>query len=196
MYYNELFNEAENCYCDGFYEKSLKLFKKVYSLNPSNSVLNYIGCNLLNLKNYDKAEKVFKSLISTTHWETPWYNLGRLYLKKKMNEKALNCFQEALAINPNNDNCHFYMGVYNEKLCNYRDAIECYRNAINLSDDNYDKAMYYTNSGVCYAKLDEVVSATECYDKAINLCRDYEDAYVNKRKLFDVEKSGEKDNDK
>ena len=92
-------------------------------LNPSNSVLNYIGCCYIGLEKYYKAIEVFESLIHTTHWEAPWYNIGRAHMKLGNYDDSLKCFNEALKINPNCDDCHFYLGVYYEKKKSMRQQL-------------------------------------------------------------------------
>lgn len=184
MKYLELWNKGENYYLQQNYLEALGCFETAYDYNPSNSVRNYIGCCHMELKNYDKAIEVFQSIISTSHWETPWYNLGRVYLKLKRNDEAFVCFNEALDIHPDCDDCHFYLGVYYEDKKDYKMAIKSYKNAVELGNDQYDIAMYWSNIGVCSAHLNDYQTAVSCFDKAIAICNQYTKARYLKEKLL------------
>ena len=184
MKYLALWNKGENYYTHQNFIEALKCFETAYTYNSSNSVRNYIGCCHMELKNYDKAIEVFQSIISTSHWETPWYNIGRVYLKLNRNDEAFTCFNEALDISPDCDACHFYLGVYYEKTKDYKKAINSYKKAIEFGNDQYDIAMYWSNIGICSVYLEDYETAITCFDEALIVCNQYTKAKHLKEKLL------------
>lgn len=145
------------------YENALACFEKLYTLNPSNTNANYIACCYIGLKQFKKAEKLLITLAATCHWETVYYNLARVYIAKKRFDEAFTYLEEAIAINPENDDCFFYLGVFYEKTKEYEKAIEIYNEAVRLSDDLEDISMYLNNIGLCYYKMGD-------YDNGIRYC--------------------------
>ena len=161
----------------------MDFFEKAYLLNPSNTVLNYIGCCYIGLEIFDKAIELFQTLICTTHWETPWYNLGRVYLKIENFNDALKCFNEAIEIRPDDDTCNFYLGVYYERMGDFEIALKYYESAVDLSLDMYDKAMYYTNAGICYSNLQNNQKAVSCFKNALRICPKYDKSKLELERL-------------
>ena len=161
--YIDLYKKAELSYENEDFEKALEYFKKLNVLNPSNTNANYIACCYIGLKQFDKAQEMYQILKNTTHWEPVYYNLARVYMVKKQFDDAFLNLKEAVAINPTNDDCYFYLGVYYEKIREYEKAIENYNKAVQLSDVSEDISMYLNNIGFCYYKMRD-------YDKALHYC--------------------------
>lgn len=81
--YNFHFEKAELFYEKGDYNSALLEFERIFAYKDTTDVLNYIGCCYMHLKKLDKAEDVFLFLKNNCpEWETPWFNLGRVYIKR------------------------------------------------------------------------------------------------------------------
>lgn len=79
-------------------EKALKFNEEAYSFNSSDFVIsdNY-ALALLNSNDNDIAEQILIRVTSSgPKFPEPYYNLGCLYLKKKMYSEAKTCFEKAL----------------------------------------------------------------------------------------------------
>jgi len=105
-----------------------------------------------------------------------YFTLGNDYTKKKEYDKAIEAYQKAIEINPNNAWAYNNMGLcfYHKK--EYDKAIEAYQKAIEL-DPNYARA--YNNMGLCFYHKKEYDKAIEAYQKAIELDPNYAKAYNN-----------------
>jgi tetratricopeptide (TPR) repeat protein len=66
------------------------------------------------------------------------------------------------------------MGVAYDKLKEYQEAIDAYKEAIKIKPDDH-KA--YCNMGVAYDKLKEYQEAIDAYKEAIKIKPDYHKAY-------------------
>ena len=89
MNQEEYFNEGEEFYIEGEYEKAFSCFQKCNSIEEDFDCLNYIGCCYLGLNDLENATKTFKYLIENCpDWERPFFNLGRVYIKKEMLPQA------------------------------------------------------------------------------------------------------------
>jgi tetratricopeptide (TPR) repeat protein len=100
------------------------------------------------------------------HWfKTPWY--------------ALNFFEKAARLFPDNPKNYYYCALLLSRLKRYTDAIEACSKAINL-DPAYSHA--YTIIGDCYVQLKNFQQALLFYDKAITL--EDEDGYVGKGDVY------------
>lgn len=62
-----------------------------------------------------------------------WMFLADTYAKIKDNQKAVECYEQALKISPKDDSMWFQLGfIYDHEMKNYSKAIECYTKAIEL----------------------------------------------------------------
>lgn len=177
--YISLFENGECLYENQNYEKALETFKKLYILNPSNTNANYIACCYIGLGEFDKAEKLLISLANTSHWETVHYNLARVYMAQKNFDDAFNCLGEAIEINPENSDCFFYLGVFYEKIKDYKKAINNYKHAVQLSDNSQDISIYFNNIGLCYYKMDDNDNALQYYKLSLDMDKNNDDAKYN-----------------
>ncbi len=81
-------------------------------------------------------------------------------------EKAIEFYNKAIEIEPNDSFFYFTKGVALEELGEFKDAIEQYDLAIDLDPE---KAHYYCSKGDALRKLGKLVDAIEQYDLAIDL---------------------------
>lgn len=179
---NQYFQNGENYFINGKYDKALEYFNKSLEIEQSDDCLNYVGCCHLWLNNLDVAENIFKKLIkSSPCWGRPFFNLGRVYLKKGKLNNALKCFKKAVSLSPNWDDIYFYYGVCYYKLENYEKAKECYEKSLSI---NNSSAEAHQNLGMCYLKLKIYEKAVEEFDLAYHFDSDCKDAIRNKGLAF------------
>jgi tetratricopeptide (TPR) repeat protein len=104
---------------------------------------------------------------------------GNGYYYKNEHNKAIQCYDKAIEIDPNYADAWYNKGVTLYRLGKHNDeAIQCYDKAIEI-DPNYADAWY--NKGVTLYRLgkhnDEAI---QCYDKAIEIDPHYIKAWYNK----------------
>jgi len=70
-----------------------------------------------------------------------WYHKGVVLNQKQENEYALNCYKQALELNPNHKASIFNLACAFEKLGQYEQALEWFKHAINV-DEKWPDAHY------------------------------------------------------
>jgi tetratricopeptide (TPR) repeat protein len=101
------------------------------------------GISLARLKNWNGAiESYENALTEDENDEVAWYKKGVALTMLKRFDDAIDCFDRALAINPGNPETWFNKGsALANGFGNYREAIDCYREAKNLGDKDADQAI-------------------------------------------------------
>lgn len=81
---------------------ALDLFKKSYSIGQNPNAAYFVGCDLMNRKEYLEAAKLFQLSANKTNMPEAWHNLGILFFNgniKRKNESnyqsAYSCFVKA-----------------------------------------------------------------------------------------------------
>ena len=148
---------GERLYLNGDYSKAYETFERGYVLGiDANDCLNYMGCCQIDLGNYELALDIFDKLISSTEWERPYFNKGRIYLKLGDFDKAKSYFAKAVKINPKSPDAYYYLGTFFEKKKDYRMAIKYYKKSLSL-DQGQPEA--HLNLGFAYLRLGEIEKA-------------------------------------
>jgi Tfp pilus assembly protein PilF len=88
----------------GRIEDAIQECRKAIAVDPDfGNPYNDIGSYLIELGKPEEAIAWLEKAISSKRYEAyhyPWYNLGRVYMAKEMLNKARECFEEALDIEP------------------------------------------------------------------------------------------------
>ena len=105
-----------------------------------------------------------------------WNILGSSAVQVGMLDKAINAFQKALFLNPNNATVYSNMGVALKDKGMLDEAIEAFDKAISINP-NYTEAYY--NKGIATQEQGKLEEAIIAYYKAIILKPDYADSYNN-----------------
>ena len=103
--------------------------------------------------------------------------LGDIYTEQGNFEQAIETYNYILSVEPDNAECHNYLGYLLWQLDKNDEAVEAYNRAIAL---NLDNPIAYNNLGVIY--LDEkcqLKKALEMFEQAVALKPDYTLARFN-----------------
>ncbi len=133
----------------GKYKEALKYLQKAE--NENQSIL-------------EKQAEIFK-YEGNALWELDKY------------EEALQAYDNAIAIKPDDHKAWSNKGVVFVKLEKYEEALQAYEKAIALKPD-FHEAWY--NKGVARGKLGKDEEALQAFDIAIALKRDFHEAWYNK----------------
>jgi Flp pilus assembly protein TadD len=117
-----------------------------------------------------------------------FYNMGLACSNKGDKDKAIECYQKAIDIKPDEHKAFNNMGLAYADKGDKDKAIECYQKAIDIKPDEH-KA--FNNMGLAYADKGDKDKAIECYQKAIEIKPDYHEAFNNMGSAY-VDK-GDKD---
>ncbi len=102
--------------------------------------------------------------------------MGFIYHENNKNNKAIECYEKVIKINPNYYNAWNNMGVVYMELNKKEKAIECYKKAVDIKSDYYDA---WNNMGNAYSDIGEKEKAIECYKKAVELKPEDNNTYMN-----------------
>jgi tetratricopeptide (TPR) repeat protein len=90
--------------------------------------------------------------------------LGQARLKNDDAEGALDCFEQALALDPSNGSAMVKRGVALEQLKRVPEALESYDRAIAVRTS---KTSAYLHKGILFNRLERFPEALDCYQKAL-----------------------------
>ncbi len=109
--------------------------------------------------------------------EKDWFKEGYEWALKGEYHKAIECYDKAIELKPDDAGAYNNKGIALYGLGNYQQAIECYDKAIALKPD--DASAYYNKGNALYG-LGNYQQAIEWFDKVIALKPDDAGAYNNK----------------
>lgn len=92
-------------------------------------------------------------------------------------EKAIEYFDKAIEIYPNNDFAWGDKGLLLDKQGNVEEALSSFSKALSINPKN---AITWHNKGLTLIKSKRFTEAIECFDNAINNKADYAKAWYNK----------------
>ena len=148
--------------------------------NSGYACLNKVTNKLVNLYNQGKflcvveeAQVLLKQFPKTF---VIWNILGSSAVQVGMLDKAINAFQKALSLNPNNSAIYSNMGVAFREKGMLNEAIEAFDKAIAINPNNTEA---YYNKGIATQEQGNLEEAIIAYYKAILLKPNYADSYNN-----------------
>ncbi len=92
--------------------------------------------------------------------------LGKVRFRAKDYPAAIELFRRRIALDPNNDEAYYYMGLSFKELKQYPDALDALRNSARLADGKADRHFWL---GIMYAQLDSTDGATRAFTRVVEL---------------------------
>jgi tetratricopeptide (TPR) repeat protein len=111
-----------------------------------------------------------------------WNNRGTALANLGKHQQAIECFDKAIEINPNDVNIWNSKGTAFHYLSKYQQAIECFDKAIEVNPNDADA---WSAKGHSLNNLKKYHHAIECFDKAIEINPNDADAWYSKGVAFD-----------
>lgn len=175
---NELvYENMARCYEKlGKYEKAVEYLKKVLSVNEENMRANsrIVDIYTDRLKASGNREYFEKALPHATRQlelaPTAYYYIerGLLYLEAGVWDKAIEDFQEAARLEPENTYAYNNWGCVYRYIGEYEKAVELLKKSVEVMKDNETLTPYF-NMGNCYECMIDYVKAVEWYKKGSEL---------------------------
>jgi tetratricopeptide (TPR) repeat protein len=106
-----------------------------------------------------------------------WLDTGKVFLKRKEYQEALDIYKQATLLNPNDASAYKGKSEVLNKLKNYKEALTAAEQAISL-DPSYAPA--YNGKGDVLAEIEQYSEALTAYDQAISLNPNDPLAYASK----------------
>jgi tetratricopeptide (TPR) repeat protein len=110
-----------------------------------------------------------------------WSEIGRQAIDANRWNEALNAYDKAIELNPDNASAYNNRGLAYDHLDKNDLAIADYKKAIELNPKYGDA---FNNLGKTFSKLEDYKRAILYYDRAIELNRKDADAYYNRGNAF------------
>lgn len=92
-------------------------------------------------------------------------------------DQALKLFEDALAIDPNNDMGWGDKALILDKMGRTEDALISYSRAISINPNN---SITWLNKGLTLLRMRKLKESIECFDTALKLDKNYAKAWYNK----------------
>lgn len=150
----------------GRLEVSVSYFQKCLEINPAfTEAHNNLGVSHQEMGFLDKAEQEFRRATADKNYgsrELPYYNLAKLYFEKGKLPEALDFVKKSIEINRTMSIAYNLMGTIYEKLENYEEAIQSYKQALKLSPDDINISF---NLASAYFKNNEFQKAKDIFNQ-------------------------------
>lgn len=201
--------QGRDAYNNYMLTKNIKYLNKSYNMSLSalefepnfkgtNDLLYSIGLCYINQSSSDrnfssKAEQSFLDISKSKPFES-WFGLGLVYgYRNGSDTKALNAFDKATKLKPNDINAWVNKGLILDNMQNYPEAREAFNNAIGLYAKADPKvAMIWYLKGNAFYMEHNYEEAIIAYKKAIELSPRYADAWYYEANAFYIEQHYEK----
>lgn len=108
-------------------ESYLDLSHAYSLLADCQTALNWEYCWEKSIEATQKAASIVPKSLSARDWDL----LGSYHAAERRHEKAIDCYQQAVRLEPENGAHHLWLGTEYEELKDYRRAIDSYRRALN-----------------------------------------------------------------
>lgn len=140
---------------------------------------------------WDELGKIFNAVVAyqekniefNKRFISPWIRLGNVFAKQDQNKEAIEAYQKAIEIAPDNAENWFQLGNVHFKMESYKDAAEAFRKAIEL-DAAYGWA--HSNLALTLVAQGDFEAAIPLYHQAIALLQDDKDKAVAWNRLGNV----------
>ncbi len=110
-----------------------------------------------------------------------WFQQGLTYFNQNLYGKALDCFDKAVTINPNDTKLLFHRGRVNFELAEFEKALADFNRTIELRQDI--AGAYYWR-GMTYEELKQTEKAIKDLDKAIEILPENTFYYSERANLY------------
>ena len=165
------------------YQKAYKYYSRAYKLDPTDYHLLYemAFCLEKQDKNEDSRDLYLKYLKHNPYSKLAWYNLGVVYLKLKAQDKAMEAFDFALAIDP-----QFSSAIYNKahllyEKQRYIESIRYYKKVLKLENNNPSAFFFIAKNLI---ELKRYHTALRFLQKAIEKVPFFPQAWYEVAKIF------------
>jgi regulator of sirC expression with transglutaminase-like and TPR domain len=154
------------------------IFPKVEKFRIPGDILNFIADHYWLNPKYRYIDLYRKT---NTNSALAYYDKGNAYAKLGQYKQAIECYNQAIHINPDYAHAHYLRGIVYLEPGQYQKAIQDFSETIRIQPD-YISAYY--DRGRAYAKTGQYQQAIRDYDETIHLKPDHADAYNNRGAIF------------
>lgn len=132
--------------------------------------------NFYRKKEYDNALFIYDEMLKHDKTSELYVNLGVIYKAKNDFKKAVQCYVEAIKLNPKNGLAYNNLGNLFKDLKDYKMAIKAYTDAIKTNPKDFNA---YNNLGILYELIGDLDKAIISYKEVIRINPTYAKAINN-----------------
>lgn len=177
--YSQSISSANNKIKDKKYAEAVEEFKTLYSENKTDiDIINgLIIAHIYNNEIKDAQKLAEKSIKEFPEDAQLHFNLGRLFNLKKQFEKAIDEFNKALTLNPENQaDIYYQRGIANQNIDHLDDSTTDFEKAIELNPNSDE---YYNFFGMTLYRQGNFEKAIEILDIALSFGSENPFTYFN-----------------
>jgi len=168
-YFEAHFNLANELFKQNNFDEATTYYERSQQLNPD-CPQAFFNCGLCyaQKQDYHRAIELYKKAIQLQRGYTKaWINLGNAYRKISANSpEALDAFEEALKLEPNNFDIHLDLGRVYVDQCNFEQAEYHFKKALGLRPQHVHAILDYANMLNIVNRTEEAI---EEYQKILKL---------------------------
>ena len=168
---------------EGLYEKAIAQCQKAIAVQPEMAMAYKILGNaqqkIGSVSQLQEAKQNYLKAISLDSQDASIHvNLGSLYAQEKLWEKAIPCYQQAIAIKPDFAGAYRNLAKAWTQVGKQAEAADCWYEAYTLNQANITPEQHL-NLGNTLCRQGQLTKAIFCYQRAIKLNPNYAAAYQN-----------------
>lgn len=154
----------------------LALAEQVELGNPDVHLMK--GSAWLMLGEEQEAERAFRKAIKFAGIEEDdiLYHVGSSYVQAGEIKKAIEYFEQSLALNPENEMALYDLGFFSDQEGEYQKSIDYYNQYLDIDPFNFS---IWFNLGISYNKAGDFEKAVEAYEFALALNDEFDQALFN-----------------
>ena len=182
-----------------FYLRAIPLLKQTENKSVLASFYNNLGVAYENAGELETAEQQYLHCVDLLDEAKESYsergvrilnNLGQLYSKRDLLDKAISCFEWAVTICEEMDDISSTISTQNNlgavyiEQSHYEKAVSCFHRSAELAQkigDHHTEIVSLNNMGSAYTNLDEWELAEGCYQSSVMLSQERKDRYGEAR---------------
>lgn len=122
------------------------------------------------LKDEAKSDSIYQQIVAadSTGGDARFAlnEMGKLRFRRQDYEDAVGIFQRRIALDPNNDEAYYYLGLSYKEMKRYPEALAALRQATLLGEGKADRHFWL---GILYAQLDSVEDARRSFLRSVEI---------------------------
>jgi protein O-GlcNAc transferase len=159
------------------FDEAETLYRQILAIDPDHAdAMHLLGLIAHEFGQYQTACDLIMAAITRKPQAFYLYNLGNVMQANNRHAAAVECFRQALALQPDYVDAHNNLGNALRALKSHHEAVQSFCHAINLKPDH---AQAYNNLANTLMELNEFDAAIEAWRNATSLRPDYAEPRSN-----------------
>lgn len=188
-------NIAKILFEEGNVSNSITLLKSLLEKDPNNVGINkYLAKAYEENKNFDLATGIYKKvldIVPAKEIHNIQFELSNIYsnwamylFEQKNNDECFKHFIIALKYDSNNPDIYYRLGLVNQLIKNYNEAIVQYKKAIELDGAN---PQYYYAVAECYEEIDSIYDQKKALIECLKYSRTNSKIYYKLGIIYNIQ---------